>query len=1006
MKDLIANTGIQYLTSHINMDDLTSLSTMFYSEKLILDDAGLPKEQEYVHVYAYRGEDDEVFIDKSSINAEALGEDQHINDSLINLEAVTKIPEDELYAARIDKALKAYQDIWIPIPYYASHSHGNSFRGGPTDWARMFIHEILETDDVSEDVKNNYTHTVVIAFDTKTKENQEKYRSPQTDDATSVGNSRFKVVDDASQYVGLYKEDWFVAHLLKPFKEVSQGFEASKFAYLGHYILLLNALNKGQCFPEIALLSAEKEINTTLVLDIGNSRTCGLLVQTSSPDQSELDMTKVSCLQIRDMTRPYKVYDRAFPMEVVFAEENFGESGPVLLREDYIYENTKPIFKWPSLVRVGEEAKYLSSMFERQNAVTSMSSPKRFLWDKEESRQPWIKINKSGDNTHRPALFGISKYLKNNGSYDRDYPLGATDSKFSRNSIMCFTLYEIIMQALSQINQFEFRLNQGNSHYKRVLKDLVLTCPTAMTDQEKTLLKKAAKDAVELIRRDFENIGLSDSLEIHPPAPRKWEVMEEAQNPIWQFDEATCTQLVFLYGELADKFKGQHKLFFKYKGKRRSGLTFGDEASVNIASVDIGGGTTDLMICNYQPDPKVNIPSLTPTPLFWEGFNIAGDDIVKRLVEFILIPQIADALRKKGGNNIEGTMAYMFGPDLGAQSATHRIKRRQFVNQIGNAFAHFVLALAHSDDFEAQYIKLGDVFDQEVKPENDLIPYLNKEIGKQAGMPNDTFDLLDIDLHLVPYKIEHSIRDIMGPVVDRLSKLIAQFDCDLLLLCGRPSRLSVIQKMFVEAMAVSPNQIVNLGGYRIGTWYPFATNTGVIKDPKTTVCVGALVGHLSKVNKLPLIKFDLAKFDVVRSTAKYLGVIKDESNPRIADRDMIFDNELQEGSFQFHNEPVSIGMKQIIREDWIATQIYVFDYKNDEIRQSTSNPLPFTVEVFRDASRSDVIDSRNIRVKDANGEEVGNGMSFKLKFQTISRKGHWRETGNLLVDTVGEYSVI
>ena len=90
----------------------------------------------------------------------------------------------------------------------------------------------------------------------------------------------------------------------------------------------------------------------------------------------------------------------------------------------------------------------------------------------------------------------------------------------------------------------------------------------------------------------------------------------------------------------------------------------------------------------------------------------------------------------------------------------------------------------------------------------------------------------------------------------------------------------------------------------------------------------------------------------------------------------------------------------------VEFESYVFDYKNDEIRQSTTNPLPFTVEVFRDASRSDVIDSRNIRVKDANGEEVGNGMSFKLKFQTISRKGHWRETGNLLVDTVGEHSVV
>ena len=47
-------------------------------------------------------------------------------------------------------------------------------------------------------------------------------------------------------------------------------------------------------------------------------------------------------------------------------------------------------------------------------------------------------------------------------------------------------------------------------------------------------------------------------------------------------------------------------------------------------------------------------------------------------------------------------------------------------------------------------------------------------------------------------------------------------------------------------MAVSPNQIVNLGGYRIGT--VSLQQMGVIKDPKTTVCVGALVGHLSKVN--------------------------------------------------------------------------------------------------------------------------------------------------------------
>ena len=180
-------------------------------------------------------------------------------------------------------------------------------------------------------------------------------------------------------------------------------------------------------------------------------------------------MTKVACLQIRDMTRPYKVYEKAFPMEVVFAEENFGESGPILIQEDYIYENTKPIFKWPSLVRVGEEAKYLSSMFERQNAVASMSSPKRFLWDKDESRQPWIKVNKVVIYP-RPALYGISRYLKNNGTYDRDYPLARRIAS-SPETPLCVSPYEILVKPLSN-RQFDFRLNQGNSHYKGCLKIL------------------------------------------------------------------------------------------------------------------------------------------------------------------------------------------------------------------------------------------------------------------------------------------------------------------------------------------------------------------------------------------------------------------------------------------------------------------------------------------------------------------------------------------------------
>ena len=85
-----------------------------------------------------------------------------------------------------------------------------------------------------------------------------------------------------------------------------------QFDYIAHYILLLETLGKANAFPEVALLDSPSTIDVALVLDIGNSRTCGLLVQTNSPNQASLDMTKVRRLEIRDMSRPHKVYNDAF----------------------------------------------------------------------------------------------------------------------------------------------------------------------------------------------------------------------------------------------------------------------------------------------------------------------------------------------------------------------------------------------------------------------------------------------------------------------------------------------------------------------------------------------------------------------------------------------------------------------------------------------------------------------------------------------------------------------
>jgi hypothetical protein len=58
-------------------------------------------------------------------------------------------------------------------------------------------------------------------------------------------------------------------------------------------------------------------VDVDLVLDIGNSRTCGMLMETSGDDRM-VDMNDSYRLTLRDLSRPEQVYDEPFPSRVEF----------------------------------------------------------------------------------------------------------------------------------------------------------------------------------------------------------------------------------------------------------------------------------------------------------------------------------------------------------------------------------------------------------------------------------------------------------------------------------------------------------------------------------------------------------------------------------------------------------------------------------------------------------------------------------------------------------------
>ena len=78
-----------------------------------------------------------------------------------------------------------------------------------------------------------------------------------------------------------------------------------------------------------------------------------------------------------------------------------------------------------------------------------------------------------------------------------------------------------------------------------------------------------------------------------------------------------------LYNEIAYNYNGNVKNFFNATSNRHWSLK--NDKAITLATIDIGGGTTDLVINRYEPE-QVNGNTLIPIQMFKESFKIAGDD--------------------------------------------------------------------------------------------------------------------------------------------------------------------------------------------------------------------------------------------------------------------------------------------------------------------------------------------------------------------------------------------
>ena len=290
----------------------------------------------------------------------------------------------------VARSVKLFKGLWLPLPFLRSSA--GHFDDGPSNWARVRIVELRE----SEDADGN-THRVTFGFDTKVFDSRSDtaYLAPTGDDVRA--GAGFALASQAGRFLDL---GWVDGWLREVFSEQAKQTlrmqpddieqDCMELRHQAHYLNLLHVLNAALPGLEIKVVSnrsndLDKAIPVDMVLDVGNSRTCGILIETH-PQQENDGLSKRYELEPRDLTRPEHVYPEPFESRVEFAQAVFGKD------HFSVQSGRHEAFQWPTITRIGREAVRLASHRRGTEGSTGLSSPKRYLWD-EDSYQPGWRFN-------------------------------------------------------------------------------------------------------------------------------------------------------------------------------------------------------------------------------------------------------------------------------------------------------------------------------------------------------------------------------------------------------------------------------------------------------------------------------------------------------------------------------------------------------------------------------------------------------------------------------------
>jgi len=518
----------------------------------------------------------------------------------------------------------------------------------------------------------------------------------------------------------------------------------------------------------------------------------------------------------------------------MFKKELVQEVTGVRLRVPHLFMEMAPC-------SLGQDAnRLLAKLRPEQGGTMFLSSPKRYAWDTDPLvGMEWCMVPNRGFNKDQsPRLRAhVLAYLPENYDHGRStedsdwaiddppplWPSGFTPlmspehPSYPRADSMTWVALAIIEQAYRQMCSEEFR-RTNEAYMIRRLRSIVVTYPPGWSGDELRVYKKKWNTAINI----FALSHLADPIAERPELDMS-------------YDESISAQLPIVYSEI-QRMGNDGDSWLRLIGRQEPNQM----PRARVMTIDVGGGTTDYSVYEYNdllPGAGVELDCAL---LFKDSSNTAGDQLVEALISEMLLPKIAatrgflnDPEKKKQFERLFNSP----GRSRDEKEQWRKIVRLVLVPQIN----HWLTSYVNSGG--------GGQPDTGVNPEvisAEALELLNAEWKKIAGREATLLEIGD----LISYsynEIEALIHRIFQPLCDILAKLVEGFDVDMVILSGKTSELPGLQSLLWQCLPLLPCRIVSVKNYPIGEWYPYLEDNRIY-DAKTVTATGVALSRAMAVS--------------------------------------------------------------------------------------------------------------------------------------------------------------